>query len=406
MTENPETPRHSGKKPAKLPARKRTTKKAQADGKDRSAAAPVPASRAGSPLPLVLAAAALVVAVGLAVAQFFAWNELQQLQRAQERLLPRVEDKVAEVERGFERIQSGLEDTRRTLSARLDELQRQQQAGSERLAALAAVVGRSDAGWALAEAAYLLRLASQRLQLAADPVTASAALDSADAVLRELGDPHYQPVREAIAREREALRALPAVDIDGLSARLTALVDRVGALPLAASQYQAAAPAPAESTEPRQARDWRDLPRVIWNALRELVSIREHDKPVQPMLPPEREYFLRLNLRLQLEGARLALLRQDPALYRDSLAAARRWLAAYFDDSDAAVQQALQELDDLAATDIRPPLPDISASLRLLRQQMKLASPHPVAGESPAPSPAEVSPPPADDAAGAEDARP
>ena len=85
---------------------------------------------------------------------------------------------------------------------------------------------------------------------------------------------------------------------------------------------------------------------------------------------------------------------------------ARRWLAAYFDDSDAAVQQALQELDDLAATDIRPPLPDISASLRLLRQQMKLASPHPVAGESPAPSPAEVSPPPADDAAGAEDARP
>ncbi len=398
MTENPETPEHGGKKQAKPPARKRAAKKAQAGGKEQPAAAPVSRSRTGSPWPLVLAGAALVVAVGLAVAQFFAWNELQQLQRSQERLLPRVEDKVAEVERGFERIRSGLEDTRSTLSARLDELQRQQQAGAERLAALAAVVGRSDAGWALAEAAWLLHLASQRLQLAADPATALRALDSADAVLRELGDPHYQVVREEIAREREALQALPDVDVDGLSARLTALADAAGTLPLAASRYQAAAPAPAESsTEAQQARDWRDLPRVIWHALRELVSIRQHDKPVQPMLPPEREYFLRLNLRLQLEGARLALLRQDPALYRDSLAAARRWLASYFDDSEAAVQQALQELDHLAAADIRPPLPDISASLRLLRQQMKLASPPPVAGDTPTP---------AGDAAGAEDARP
>jgi uroporphyrin-3 C-methyltransferase len=91
------------------------------------------------------------------------------------------------------------------------------------------------------------------------------------------------------------------------------------------------------------------------------------------MLPPEREYFLRENLRLQLAAARLALLRTDQAQYRAALQTAQQWLARYFDRQNAGVQQLLGRLQELAAVDIAPVMPDVSASLRLLRQQMQLS---------------------------------
>lgn len=341
---------------------------------------------------LIVALVALGTAIGLAVAAFSSWNQLQQLQRAQERLLPRVEEKVAQGERGFGELRSEMAAVRQSLRARIDELGREQQAVAERLASLAAVVGRSEQGWALAEVEFLLRLANQRLQLAADVPTALQALNAADARLRELADPHYLPVREQIARERDALRALPPVDAEGLSARLTALIEGVGGLPVAASHYQGRDDGgrDAGTGRPEPARDWKDLPRVVWEALRRLVSIREHDRPVRPMLPPEREYFLRHNLRLQLEAARLALLRQDEPLYRDTLTTARGWLQGYFDKEAAEVRAALAQLEDMAAQTIRRSLPDISASLSLLRQQRKLALEKPARAAVPEAAPVDA----------------
>jgi uroporphyrin-3 C-methyltransferase len=91
------------------------------------------------------------------------------------------------------------------------------------------------------------------------------------------------------------------------------------------------------------------------------------------MLPPEREYFLRENLRLQLGAARLALLRDDAVQYRATLTTAQDWLEVYFAADSEKVRDLVTRLGELAAVDISPQLPDISASIRLLRQQLKLA---------------------------------
>jgi uroporphyrin-3 C-methyltransferase len=116
-----------------------------------------------------------------------------------------------------------------------------------------------------------------------------------------------------------------------------------------------------------------ELGKVVWASLSELFRLREHDKPVGPMLPPEREYFLRENFRLQLAAARLALLRNDAAQYQAALHTATEWLVGYFDPADTSVQQLKSRLEAIAAVDIAPKLPDVSGALRLLRQQMRLS---------------------------------
>ncbi|HED19394.1 MAG TPA: hypothetical protein ENI74_07835, partial [Gammaproteobacteria bacterium] len=193
--------------------------------------------------------------------------------------------------------------------------------------------------------------------------------------LQELADPLFLKVREQLARALESLAAVEPVDVDGISMKLGALMEHIDELEVRGSRYQPAAKteaAAAGSTTTIQ--DWRELPALLWSSLSGLVRIRDHDKPVSPMLPPENAYFLRENLRLQLSAARLALLRDDSAQYRATLTTAADWLGAYFSAEDAQVDQFRAQVEQLAAIDIMPQLPDISASLKLLRQQLKLGA--------------------------------
>jgi uroporphyrin-3 C-methyltransferase len=237
-------------------------------------------------------------------------------------------------------------------------------------------MGRSEYGWTLAEVEYLLRIANQRLQLQRDLNTASQALGAADERIRELADPHYQSVREQIARDLDAVGAVPVIDTDGLSARLTAALHGIDKLPVAGThfQYEPVNPEEAASQDGEAtARNIRELATLVWASLSELFRVREHDQPVGPMLPPDREYFLRENLRLQLAAARLALLRNDAAQYGAALQTAEQWLGSYFDNTSTPVQQLKSEIVEMAGINISPALPDVSASLRLLRQQIQLS---------------------------------
>ena len=88
-------------------------------------------------------------------------------------------------------------------------------------------------------------------------------------------------------------------------------------------------------------------------------------------VPPEQAYFLRQNLRRQLETARLAVLQLDGANYRDAVNEARAWIERYFDTDDRAVTAAIEQLDALAGERVRSNLPDLSASLEAVRTVME-----------------------------------
>jgi len=329
---------------------------------------------APSALPLTIAIAALILAIGLAVAAYFMWYQVQRLGAEQAGIEAGVSDRIQPMRGTLDGLRQALEQDRSGLAADIDRIDQEQKAVRQRLSVLAAMMGRSERGWTLAEVEYLLRIANQRLQLQRDSATAMQALQSADGRLRDLADPHYQGVREQIAHDLDAVRALPSVDVDGLSATLSAALAQVDELPVAGSHYQRAAAAGGDTGDGGEtATTLAGLGKLVWKALSELFRVREHDQAVGPMLPPEREYFLRENLRLQLAAARLALLRTDQTQYHSALQTAQQWLERYFDRQNAGVQQLLGRLQELVAVDIAPVMPDVSASLRLLRQQMQLS---------------------------------
>ena len=86
-----------------------------------------------------------------------------------------------------------------------------------------------------------------------------------------------------------------------------------------------------------------------------------------PLLAPAQAFFLRENLKLRLQTARMALLTRDQATFRSDLKAAREWLTRYFDARDKAVTSAAAAMGGLQTSDVSIELPDLSATLNALR---------------------------------------
>jgi uroporphyrin-3 C-methyltransferase len=349
-----------------------------------------PPTRSVQPLALIIGLLALGLAIGLSAAAYFTWHQIQLLSQQQAGIQDSVSERMQPLRSSLEAVERRLGEDQQQAATRFERLTEDQRSVGQRLNVLAALLGRSERGWSLAEVEYLLRIANQRLQLQRDLSTALQALQAADERLRDLADPHYGPVREQIARDVDAIRSVPAVDVDGLVAQLGVALERLDDLPVAGSHYEAVASGdePAED-RPKTAQSVQELPALVWGSLSGLFRVREHDQAVGPMLPPESAYFLRENLRLQLSAARLALLRSDRAQYQAALRTAAAWLSDYFAVENDAVQQLIGRLHGMADENILPPVPDVSASLSLLLQQMQLSEQQPVLPSVPADTSAE-----------------
>ena len=92
-----------------------------------------------------------------------------------------------------------------------------------------------------------------------------------------------------------------------------------------------------------------------------------------PLMSPEAVYFLRTHLTLQLQAARLALLRGEQAVFQQSLDDAGAWIETYFDAESTQVASALQTIEEIHGSMVVAAKPDISGSLRLLRQVRTLS---------------------------------
>ena len=236
------------------------------------------------------------------------------------------------------------------------------------LGAMQGIAAGSRADWLLSEAEYYLQLANAQLQLGRNPTLAAYGLELADERVRQLSDPVYTPVRRALAREIQALRALAATDTEGVSLRLAGISETIDELPLAARIEPVGTSddtLPAPAGEGRLARAWQ----AVTNVASDLVSVRRTDEAVTPMLSPEASYFLRTNLALKFDVARLALLRGEAQEYTQSLDDAADWLSRYFDVESEAVRSTLASIAELRDTDVRVQFPDITQSLRLLRER-------------------------------------
>lgn len=217
----------------------------------------------------------------------------------------------------------------------------------------------------LAEIEQVLLLASQQLQLAGNVKAALIALQTADARLQRMDKPQLLGLRKAINKDIERLRALPYVDVAGLSLRLDELIESAGELPLLPGR--ATQPAKTAARPGENQTWWRQLGGEAWLDFTQLVRIQNMEKPELPLLPPSQTFFVRENLKLRLLTARLALLQHDEASYKADLKTAEAWLNHYFDTRDKAVKNALASLHQLSGSPVSIETQDISASLSAVR---------------------------------------
>ena len=227
--------------------------------------------------------------------------------------------------------------------------------------------GRLDARdtWLREQAEYYLVLANTELTLGQRVDNAIQALDLADDLLRDIGDPGLLDVRAAIAAERQALRAVALPDREGLAVSLRTLAERVPDLPMRATNPDpySSGEAGLEDVEPGLARLWASTKA----ALGSIIRIEKQDAQIGPLLSEAERRVARRQLELELAVARAAVLAARQEEFRASLVAADQILSRDFDQSAAAIGEARGQLASLVVIDLAPALPDISESLLLLR---------------------------------------
>lgn len=202
----------------------------------------------------------------------------------------------------------------------------------------------------LDEAELLLTMAAERLQLAGDMNGAIRATALADGVLSSLRDPALLNLRQTLAQELAAMRALPkdprvqaAGELDALEAMLP--------------QLAAGGPAQHSVEQPTGS--------GLQRLLDALVQIRPSGE--QDLLSPADRGAGEAALSLEIALARTALERGDQAAFRLSLQRMDSWLRRLYADGPLLREQRAH-LHKLATLPLAVDLPIAGSTLQQLRE--------------------------------------
>lgn len=254
--------------------------------------------------------------------------------------------------------------------ASLNDMGQRVESTAKRVLAMSSV-NRDD--WKLAEAEYLLRLANQRVLLERNSGNAVALAQTVDDILRNLNDPDLHPVRRALADEMSELKLAGDIDREGVYLRLLALSNQLEKLPLIEPLGENNDPWLLAEDQQAAATWWGKIKRGANNLLRQFshhLRVRDHAQPVPAILPPDNRIYLKQNLRLMLEQAQSALLREEAQVYQASLEKANQWLATYFPLNPQSVA-AQAEINELQNAVISQSLPTFAESTELLKKYIE-----------------------------------
>ena len=312
---------------------------------------------------------ALIIALIAAALTGWLWYDTHdQLATLQEEFARRLTDVVGIVKDNRAVIRDTQEAVRDTqvklglLENKLAESQNQQVA----MEALYQELSRNRDEWALAEVEQILNVASQQLQLAGNVKAALIALQAADARLQRVDRPQLIPLRKAINKDLDRLKAVPYVDLAAISVRLDNFIATVDALPLAMDVRPPLDQSEAE--QPPAPNAWMKFAREVWQDMKQLVRIQNTAVQEIPLLAPNQVFFLRENLKLRLLSARLALMLHDEVSFKADLVSAQEWLARYYDSGAKSTKVMLGSLRQLQDSPISIELPDITASLEAVHK--------------------------------------
>lgn len=217
--------------------------------------------------------------------------------------------------------------------------------------------------WKLAETEYLLRLANQRVYLQNEFKGAHGLFDAANQVLANLDDPALLVVREQIAKEMLLLGQHSQLDRQGIYSQLQALKALVHDSIQPPAEFT---PAESANTASDTTNEQPTASAGLWQQLLSLVSIRHRDDAFSAPLSASQYQLLEHNVNLMLEQAQWALLKADNSTYQSSLSNAHQWISSNIRHNNAKVLQ--DSIHALSNINVEQTAPQVSGSLRLLRQ--------------------------------------
>ncbi|HEX7645310.1 MAG TPA: uroporphyrinogen-III C-methyltransferase [Burkholderiaceae bacterium] len=337
------------------------------------------------------AQAALAVLAVLAVAQW--WNTKMEMSDLRGQLAERLrqgEQVDAEAKAASTRSEESIKELQGKVSV-LEGKQIESQSQQLALEQLYQDLSKNRDDWALAEIEQVLSTASQQLQLAGNVPGALIALQNADRSLSRSDKPQFILIRRAIAKDIDALKALPSVDVAGIALRLDSLISEVDGMPLLSDEkpvVPVTQPKPVRVQKPDpKAKDaaaagrgthdsqwtsaledkWQSWSDEMWGEVRQLIRVRTVESPDALLLSPSQSYFARENLKLRLLNARLALLSRNEGAFRSDMIAAQDEIAKYFDTRARQTQVAQALLKQVQSSNLSIEMPTLSESLNAVR---------------------------------------
>jgi uroporphyrin-3 C-methyltransferase len=336
----------------------------------------VPAPAAATPRgPLLWRLSGLIVlllTLVSVVALALAWRADQRVRSSERELVKRQQesaDRVAEAMLFARQAQDGMRDATAKvalLEARLNEVAVQR----GQLEDLVRSVARSRDENLVTDIEAAMRAAVQQSALTGSAEPLVATLKQSDERLARANQPRLEPLRRAIARDLDRVKASSVADVATLSIKIDEVVRMIDELPLlsaseprrdfAADDRPAVeeAPAPeaaasgAESIGDRVSRELGRAGRFfadnIWSEIRSLVRITPIAHPEAMLVAPDQVFFLRENLKLRLLNARLALMARQFDAAQADLKWAQGTIERYFNRGAKRTQVASEMLRQVA----------------------------------------------------------
>jgi uroporphyrin-3 C-methyltransferase len=386
------------------------------------------------PLFLFVIVIALLVLAGYQGWLFFsqykqdtvAQMEELQTQIAQRPLVSQMEAKLKPLEAKFKPLEAKLN----SLNGKIDQTARQfpvleqgQQDLTKSVEKLFTLYARDKNGWRLSEVEYLMSVAQHKLILEHDFEGAARTLNAASERIAELADPGLLPVRVQINDEIAQLKTRKRPDLAGMTLLLSRLARQIGSLQPGFQpkiEKQAATPVPPASpvppvppvptvppetpstTEATEATETsatlatvmekvapaiRELDQKMTKFVTSLVTIKTSQpakeetevtevtevKVEQTIIPDVRE-----ELQEALKLTRWAVLDRDALQFSKLMEQNVNLFKQNYDLEKPQNADFFESLKELQQSPIQPELPDITTSLRLLKEiQTKRETPLP-----------------------------
>lgn len=228
---------------------------------------------------------------------------------------------------------------------------------------LSSLTGIRRQDWEIARLEYLLKLASQRLQLDGDLAGARATLVVADEYLRLLDDPNLLPVRRQVSKDLLLLNASQVTDRTKLYLDLDSLIQKIPELQKNKPEFEIV------QTEQQPPQDnFLDWVQFKLNGLVRLTS--SDVKPAAGWLDEETRGQFNSMLIMRLMHAQQALMSENQTVYNASLQQAKTLVEqVYHGRPNTAVF--LQEISRLETAQVMMEEVDISGSHQVLKTYLE-----------------------------------